>query len=185
MGIKKWFEKSLFFDKNVSELLELYKEGKARSYAKSWTCGLWSYFLAYSKNLIDETIQWNKFIENLNLPKHSAISEIARYYVAEILDCNKPIRTTRKVSILKFKVEKTLTDEIYKDESIKKLKIEIGEHIKRLYSIQNNMEWYVQKKSNDEDSKTQSEFFGKLIPLIQNTVNFLEELKKCIQSISK
>lgn len=180
MGIKKLFEKSLFFDKNVIALLKIYQEGVQKSNKKSCTHGLWSYFLPYSNHLIEETKKWNNFITSLNLPKRSAILEITTYNVEAILVYGNPARDGRTISILKFKVEGKLNGAKYEDKSIKKLKTEIPKHVKNLNYIKKNMEWYIKTRNKDENSKPQCEFFNSIVPLITNTVAFLEELNKLI-----
>lgn len=151
-----------------------------KSKEKSLTGGWWSYFLNYSKKLIDETNNWNNFITSLNLPKRSAILEITTYNVKTILVDGKSARDGRTISILKFKIEGKLNATKYEDKSIEKLKAEITKHIKNLNAIKKNMDWYIGKHNDDKNSKPQCEFFNSIVPLITNTEEFLKELNKRI-----
>ena len=151
-----------------------------KSKEKSLTGGWWSYFLNYSKNLIDETKSWNTFIENLNFPENSFLSCLI-YFVEHNLNGAKRVKKLNPVIVsAKFVFSKKYRDAEYSEESIKKLKAEIPKHIKNLNAIKKNMELYIEKHNNDENSKPQCEFFNSIVPLITNTVAFLEELNKLI-----
>ena len=180
MDIKTLFEKSLFFDKNVIALSKIYEEGVQKSNKKSWTGGWWSYFLTYSKNLIDETKSWNTFIEELNFPENSFLSCLI-YFVEHNLNGAKRVKKLNPVIVsAKFVFSKKYRDAEYSEESIKKLKAEIPKHIKNLNTIKSNMEGYMKGHNKDENSKPQCEFFKSMVNLIFNTVSFLEELNKLI-----
>ena len=171
--------KTLFSDNMVVKCGKFYKDGIQKSNKKSWTGGLWSYFLTYSTKLIDETKSWNTFIENLNFPENSFLSKLI-YFVEQNLSGAK--RTTQDNPLLastKF-VASRYYDAEYSEESLKKLKAEITKHIKNLNAIKKNMDWYIGKHNDDKNSESQCEFFKSMVNLIFNTVAFLEELNKRI-----
>ena len=171
--------KTLFNDNMVLKCGKFYKDGIKKSKEKSLTGGWWSYFLTYSKNLIDETKSWNTFIENLNFPENSFLSKLI-YFVEQNLSGAK--RTTQDNPLLastKF-VASRYYDAEYSEESLKKLKAEITKHIKNLNAIKKNMDWYIGKHNDDKNSESQCEFFKSMVNLIFNTVAFLEELNKLI-----
>lgn len=142
--------------------------------------GWWSYFLDYSKELIDETKSWNTFIEELNFPENSFLSCLI-YFVEHNLNGAKRVEKLNPVIVsAKFVFSKKYRDAEYSEESIKKLKAEIPKHIKNLNTIKSNMEGYVKAHNKDENSKPQCEFFKSMVNLIFNTVAFLEELNKRI-----
>ena len=151
-----------------------------KSKEKSLTGGWWSYFLDYSKELIDETKSWNTFIEELNFPENSFLSCLI-YFVEHNLNGAKRVEKLNPVIVsAKFVFSKKYRDAEYSEESIKKLKAEIPKHIKNLNTIKSNMEGYVKAHNKDENSKPQCEFFKSMVNLIFNTVAFLEELNKRI-----
>ena len=126
--------KTLFNDNMVLKCGKFYKDGIKKSKEKSLTGGWWSYFLTYSKNLIDETKSWNTFIENLNFPENSFLSKLI-YFVEQNLSGAK--RTTQDNPLLaspKF-VLLGYHDAEYSEESIKKLKEKIPKHVKDLNTI--------------------------------------------------
>lgn len=126
--------KTLFNDHMVLKCEQFYKNGVKKSKEKSLTGGWWSYFLDYSKELIDETKSWNTFIENLNFPENSFLSKLI-YFVEQNLSGAK--RTTQDNPLLaspKF-VLLGYHDAEYSEESIKKLKEKIPKHVKDLNTI--------------------------------------------------
>ena len=172
--------KTLFNDHMVLKCRKFYKDGIKKSKEKSLTGGWWSYFLDYSKKLIDETKSWNTFIEKLNFPENSFLSCLI-YFVEHNLNGAKRAEKLNPVIVYaKFVFSKKYRDAEYSEESIKKLKAEIPKHIKNLNTIKSNMEWYIKTHNKDENSKPQCEFFNSIVPLITNTVAFLEELNKLI-----
>lgn len=172
--------KTLFNDHMVLKCRKFYKDGIKKSKEKSLTGGWWSYFLDYSKELIDETKSWNTFIEELNFPENSFLSCLI-YFVEHNLNGAKRVEKLNPVIVsAKFVFSKKYRDAEYSEESIKKLKAEIPKHIKNLNTIKSNMEGYVKAHNKDENSKPQCEFFNSIVPLITNTEEFLKELNKLI-----
>ena len=172
--------KTLFNDHMVLKCRKFYKDGIKKRKEKSLTGGWWSYFLDYSKELIDETKSWNTFIEELNFPENSFLSCLI-YFVEHNLNGAKRVKKLNPVIVsAKFVFSKKYRDAEYSEESIKKLKAEIPKHIKNLNTIKSNMEGYVKAHNKDENSKPQCEFFKSMVNLIFNTVAFLEELNKRI-----
>ena len=172
--------KTSFSDNMVVKCGKFYKDGIQKSNKKSWTGGLWSYFLTYSTKLIDETKSWNTFIEELNFPENSFLSCLI-YFVEHNLNGAKRVKKLNPVIVsAKFVFSKKYRDAEYSEESIKKLKAEIPKHIKNLNTIKSNMEGYVKAHNKDENSKPQCEFFNSIVPLITNTMAFLEDLSKLI-----
>lgn len=172
--------KTLFNDPMVIKCSKFYKDGIKKSKEKSWTGGWWSYFLTYSNELINETNNWNTFIEKLNFPENSFLSCLI-YFVEHNLNGAKRVEKLNPVIVsAKFVFSKNHRDAEYSEESIKKLKAEIPKHINTLNTIKSNMEKYVEGHNKDENSKPQCGFFNSIVPLITNTVAFLEELNKLI-----
>ena len=172
--------KTLFNDNMVDKCGKFYKDGIQKSNKKSWTGGLWSYFLTYSTKLIDETKSWNTFIEELNFPENSFLSCLI-YFVEHNLNGAKRVKKLNPVIVsAKFVFSKKYRDAEYSEESLKKLKAEITKHIKNLNAIKKNMDWYIGKHNDDKNSESQCEFFKSMVNLIFNTVAFLEELNKRI-----
>ena len=171
--------KTLFNDNMVAKCGKFYKDGIQKSNKKSWTGGLWSYFLTYSTKLIDETKSWNTFIENLNFPENSFLSKLIYFVEQNLSGAKRESKYSLLLASPKF-VLLGYHDAEYSEESIKKLKAEIPKHIKNLNTIKSNMEGYVKAHNKDENSKPQCEFFKSMVNLIFNTVAFLEELNKRI-----
>ena len=172
--------KTSFSDNMVVKCGKFYKDGIQKSNKKSWTGGLWSYFLTYSTKLIDETKSWNTFIEELNFPENSFLSCLI-YFVEHNLNGAKRVKKLNPVIVsAKFVFSKKYRDAEYNEESIKKLKAEIPKHIKNLNAIKKNMDWYIGKHNDDKNSESQCEFFNSIVPLITNTEEFLKELNKLI-----
>ena len=114
-----------------------------KSKEKSLTGGWWSYFLTYSKNLIDETKSWNTFIENLNFPENSFLSCLI-YFVEHNLNGAKRVKKLNPVIVsAKFVFSKKYRDAEYSEESIKKLKAEIPKHIKNLNTIKMEIKQWI------------------------------------------
>ena len=90
--------KTLFSDNMVVKCGKFYKDGIQKSNKKSWTGGLWSYFLTYSTKLIDETKSWNTFIENLNFPENSFLSCLI-YFVEHNLNGAKRVKKLNPVIV--------------------------------------------------------------------------------------
>ncbi len=169
--------KTLFNDNMVAKCGKFYKDGIQKSNKKSWTGGLWSYFLTYSTKLIDETKSWNTFIENLNFPENSFLSKLIYFVEQNLSGAKRESKYSLLLASPKF-VLLGYHDAEYSEESIKKLKEKIPKHVANLNTIKKNMELYIEKHNNDENSKPQCEFFNSIVPLITNTVTFLGELNK-------